>query len=58
MIHTSVISAPNNVGNPHVTARLLPGKGTEAKRGHTLPAAAWRLDPGEGHTAAGNRSWG
>ena len=46
MIHTSVISAPNNAGNPHITARLLPGKGTEAKRGHTLPAATWRLDLG------------
>lgn len=58
MIHTSIISALNNAGNPHITTRLLPGKCTEAKRGHALPAADWRLDPGERHTAVGNRSWG
>lgn len=59
MIHTWIISALNNAGNPHITTRLLfPGKCTEAKQGHSLPATEWRLDLGEEYRAAGSSDQG
>lgn len=58
MIHTWIISALNKAGNTHITTRLFPGKCTEVKQGHALPAAEWRLDGGRGrHGAAGNWTW-